>query len=423
MTETSKTRAADSSPQPRTDGASERITEVARASYGKLLAMLASRSGDIAAAEDALADAFARALEHWPKRGIPENPEAWLLTAARNRINDVFRSAAYRKNRSIDADDRAHDMADTSTMQDQNDIPDERLKLLFVCAHPAIDERIRTPLMLQTVLGLEAAEIAKAFIIPPATMAQRLVRAKTKIKQAAIPFVVPDTDEFSSRLDGVLEAIYGAFTLAAGRDVPDHGEALDGEAMFLADLVSRLMPREPEALGLAALIRFSMARKSHGDRFVPLAEQDPAIWDRTLIASAERMLRNARQMDRLGRFQLEAAIQAVHCDRAATGKTDWQAIVALYQGLNTFAPTIGSLTAMAAAVGEAFGPRAGLLRLAQLDEKQIATYQPFWATKAHLASRSGNTEEAMEAYRRAIALTSHAPVRSFLQEKLDRLLN
>lgn len=385
--------------------------------------MLASRSGDIAAAEDALADAFTRALEHWPTRGIPENPEAWLMTAARNRINDVFKSAAYRKNRSIDADDSIHQIPDPAAMQDQTELPDERLKLLFVCAHPAIDERIHTPLMLQTVLGLEAADIAKAFVIPPATMAQRLVRAKTKIKQAAIPFRVPDTNEFSGRLNAVLEAIYGAYTLAASGVAPLRGDALDDEAMFLADLISHLMPDEPEALGLAALIRFSMARSGASGTYLPLAEQDPASWDEVLIASAENLLRKAKSRGQLGRFQLEAAIQAVHCDRAATGKTDWQSIVALYQGLNAIAPTIGSHTAMAAAVGEAFGARAGLLQLDRLEEKRVATYQPWWATKAHLASRSGNRDEAIRAYRKAIALSDDQAVRAFLKKKLDCLLS
>ncbi|HEX5409564.1 MAG TPA: DUF6596 domain-containing protein, partial [Gemmatimonadaceae bacterium] len=295
-----------------------RAEELARAAYGRLLAILAARDGDIEAAEDSLADAFLQALESWPRAGVPRNPEAWLLTVARNRQRDVRRSAAHRLSDPLDDD--SHTSA-LSIMEDidPDAIPDRRLALLFVCAHPAIDPVVRTPLMLQTVLGFDAAHIARAFAIPAATMAQRLVRAKRRVHDARIPFVVPGRDHLRERIVPVLEAIYGAyaidFPLVAGVGPRD---SLAAESHFLAMTLAELLPGEPEALGLAALISLSLARRGArgtSETFVPLDEQDPVLWDRELIALGERYLNTARAHGHTGRFQIEAAIQSVHCAR------------------------------------------------------------------------------------------------------------
>ena len=390
--------------------AQERAAQVARASFSKLLALLASRTGDIASAEDALADALLRALETWPTDGVPANPEGWMLTVARNRLKDRFRSAAYRTSDPLDFETGAEPvMADIDPLE----IPDERLKLLFVCAHPAIDESIHTPLMLQTVLGLEAADIANAFLVRPAAMSQRLVRAKHKIKAARLRFAVPNKDVMPERLDAVLEAIYGAYSI--NWNARNFGLEGGGEALFLADLLVDLLPDEAEVLGLAALLNFSVSRQQSTDTFVPLHEQDPAGWDATRIARADNLLRRAKARNVLGRFQLEAAIQAVHCHRRVTGRTDWRAIASLYEGLMTIAPTLGSAVAHAAALGEVYGPEAGLARLAAIEKAAVADYQPFWATNAHLCGLAGRKGEAVVAYERAIELTTSAAVRVYLE--------
>ncbi|MEM6341323.1 MAG: DUF6596 domain-containing protein, partial [Pseudomonadota bacterium] len=257
--------------------------QAARASYGRLLAILASRTADIAAAEDALADAFAKALSCWPQDGIPNRPEAWLLTTARNRLTDHQRRAA----RLAPEDD----MPEIAT-QPIADFPDERLKLMFVCAHPAINRALHTPLMLQTVLGIEAAEIARCFVVSPTAMAQRLVRAKAKIKASGIAFRVPDAPDLPGRLAAVLEAVYGAYAL----DWLQGGETLSDEALYLAVLLSRLMPENPEPLGLAALIAFGQSRKTArivDGMLVPVSEQDTALWDHDIINHAAHMLTRA----------------------------------------------------------------------------------------------------------------------------------
>ena len=315
---------------------------VARASYGRLLAILAAPTGDIPSAEDALSDAFVRALTTWPTTGIPDNPDAWLLTVARNRQRDHYRSAAQRTSVPLDAAERTRNrlsMADYPTddpgispdidIEDLEAIPDKRLALLFVCAHPAIEAGIRTPLMLQTVLGFESAQIAQAFAIPAPAMAQRLVRAKQRIRDARIPFSVPDLTDMPGRLPAVLEAIYGCYAidwqLTSGETVRD---SLSAEALYLATLLADLLPTEPEVLGLAALLCLSMSRtdaRSSGPNratFVPLHQQDPTRWNPALITRGEEYLRRAHPFGRIGRFQLEAALQSVHCARARTGETD-----------------------------------------------------------------------------------------------------
>ena len=245
-----------------------------------------------------------------------------------------------------------------------DDVPDRQLALLFVCAHPAIDPAVRTPLMLQTVLGFDAEHIAAAFVVPPSAMAQRLVRAKRRIREARIPFVIPERDQMRGRLPSVLEAIYGAysidFALVAGEE---RRKELSAEALYLARLLAELLPTEAEALGLAALLSLSIARqpaRGEGDEYVPLSEQDPARWNRELIANGERYLHRAYALGDPGRFQIEAVIQSVHCARAVTGATDWSALRALYAALVERAPTMGARVAFAAAVGRVDGAAAGL---------------------------------------------------------------
>ena len=414
-----------------------RAEHVARTSYGRLLAILAAPNRDIELAEDCLGHAFERALATWPERGVPDSPEGWLLTVARNRRRDVLKSAAVRATTPLGqpgpdpvsseepAQVRTHVPESILDDFDPDAIPDRRLALLFVCAHPAIAPEIRAPLMLQTVLGVDARRIAEAFAIQPSTMAQRLVRAKRQIRGARIPFMVPDRSRMPERLDAVLEAIYGAYALdwnlVSGTTVR---ESVAFEAHYLAVTLADLLDDEPEAHGLAALISLSLSRleaRGGSDHFVPLDEQDPARWDCGLIALGERHLRRAHALGRVGRFQLEAAIQSVHCARAASGVTDWSALRKLYDALVTVAPTLGARVARAAVLAEVDGPRAGLSALESIDDAALRRFQPAWATRAHLLAAAGRASDAAAAYAKAISLTTEASVRRYLERRASEV--
>jgi len=397
---------------------------VARRSYGKLVAFLAARTRDVAAAEDALSEAFAAALSDWPTKGCPTNPEAWLLTAARRRMID----AARKRRHGEAASGELQLLAESLQAAADKEIPDQRLSLMFACAHPAIEIGIRAPLMLQVVLGLDAKRIASAFLMSPATMGKRLVRAKTKIREAGIPFRIPERDELSGRLDTVLDAIYAAF--AEGWSDPGGTDVARGdliaEAMFLARLVVELLPDEAEALGLLALMLHAQARRrarrnENGD-YVPLAEQDPARWDAPMIAEAEMRLQHASTLDRIGRYQLEAALQSAHVHRRLTGRADWSAVVQLYDALSalTGSPVVAINRALA--IAELQGADTALAAMPSVgDDARLEEYQPYWAARADLLARSGALDEAHHAYEIAIGLERDLAVRRFLQQRQSEL--
>ncbi len=393
------------------------IERVARESYGRLVAYLSVQTHDLASAEDALSNALVSALTHWPKDGVPQNPEGWLLTSARHSFVDLVRHQ------------RVAEASESTLLllreepREETLFQDERLKLLFVCAHPAIDPTMHTPLMLQSVLGLDAARIGQAFLIAPKTMGQRLFRAKTKIRSGGIPFEIPQEPDLPERLDAVLEGIYAAFGIGwddmAGTD--QRGRDLAEEAIWLARVLLQLTPTEAEVQGLLALMLHCEARRPArrgvDGRYIPLSEQDPKQWSFKLIEEAEHHLTKAFERARSGRFQLEAAIQSVHAERARTGRTDWTAILLFYERLLRVSPALGTQIGYAAAVAEANGPETGLAVLDAMDLEAVSHYQPYWAVRAHLLQRIGHAREAADAYDRAIGLAEDRAVKEFLLQR------
>jgi RNA polymerase sigma-70 factor (ECF subfamily) len=398
---------------------------VARRSYGRLVAYLASRTRDLAAAEDALAEAFAAALADWPSRAIPDNPEAWLLTAARRKLIDAARR---RRTRETGAEQLMLVAELAEAQPDGADIPDDRLALMFVCAHPAIDAGVRAPLMLQAILGFDAAAIASAFLVSPAAMGQRLVRAKSRIRQAGIPFRVPERTQLAERLAAVLEAVYAVF--AEGWSDPAGTEPrrrnLADEAIGLGRLLVSMLPDEPEALGLLSLMLYAQARRrarrgAQGE-YVPLAEQDPELWDAGLIHEAEKLLVEASGKEAPGRYQLEAAVQSAHVVRRQTGRSDWEAIERLYAALAEITDSPVVMVNRAVALAETRGAAAGLALLDDLaGDRRLADYQPYWAARAGLLSRTGALDAANGAYGRAIGLERDPAIRRFLEDRRAQL--
>ena len=394
------------------------IETVARDSYGRLIAYLAARSGDVAGAEDAIGDAFVAALERWPAGGVPEKPEAWLLHVARNRMIDAVRRSQVRQKSEKFLQQIAEEAQTVAKAQEH--FPDERLKLLFVCAHPAIDPAARTPLMLQAGLGIDAGRIASAFLVSPAAMSQRLVRAKNKIRDAGIPFRVPEPPELEERVSFVLDAIYAAYTTGweSLMETASTHHALAAEAIALGRMLVQLMPNEPEAYGLLALMLHCEARRearyTTEGKFVPLDQQDTSLWSKSMIDEAEGDLRSAAAFKRMGRYQLEGAIQSVHASRARSERIDWKEIALLYEGLMRIAPGIGSLVGRAVAIAQAGDPAAGFDALEQIPMDRTANYQPFWATRGHLLRLLCRKDEAVEAFNRAASLTDDPALREYL---------
>ena len=389
---------------------------VARVAYGRLVAMLAARGRDIMAAEDALQEAFLAALTQWPDQGPPDNPEAWLLTVARRRLIDAQR----------------RDARSTGTLPDligdhgpaMDALSDDRLELMLVCAHPAIDEAVRAPLILQTVLGLNAERIAAAFLVAPATMGQRLVRAKQKVRDAGMRFELPGPEVLEERLEALLDAIYAAYgTGWEDLGAMTNGRDLGEEALLLAQAIHVRLPEHPETLGLLALMHHTHSRRhtrrDRNGRFVPLEEQDPRKWDEADLRMAEAHLRTAATLGSPGRYQVEAAIQSAHASARLTGRTDAQAVLRLYDVLLMLAPSTGARVAHAAATARVLGNEKALVLLDDMDPALTRHYQAWHALRADLLRELGRTQDASEAYRTAIGLSQDAAVRRFLQERMQ----
>jgi RNA polymerase sigma-70 factor (ECF subfamily) len=380
----------------------------------------------VAAAEDALAEAFESAVRTWAETGTPENPEGWLLTTARRRLIDRIRHQGVEElaqGELLHTADLAQSLADETPQ-----LPDERLRLMFACAHPAVEQAARSPLMLQVVLGLEAATIAKAFVVPATTMGQRLSRAKAQIREKGVPFEVPGEAALPARLEAVLDAIYVAY--GRGWSEPDSRTAtgdverdLSEEALELGALLTEALPEQPEAHGLMSLMLHCQARRAArrdtSGSYVPLTEQDVSRWDSRLMRLGELHLRQAAALGRLGRFQLEAAIQSAHAQRATTGSVDWPAVAALYEGLVRIAPTVGALLGRAAAVAEARGAEAAWQLLNDLPQARFSDYQPYWALRGHLEERLGDPVAARLSFTRAAEASSEEAEKKYLLARAD----
>ena len=406
-------------PLPDTQAAWQAAERAAREAYGRLLAWLAWQWRDLAAAEDALSDALLAALTDWPQNGIPDAPQAWLLTVAKRALLQRARHQ-----RLVDSPEVQALLELPAEAVEPEAVPDERLRLMLVCAHPGLAPAVHAPLMLQAVLGLEATTIAQVYLVAPATMAQRLVRAKAKIRAAGIRFETPEAQDLPQRLDAVLEGIYGAYTIGSNRAALPGEEvvpALSGlatEALYLARVVVALQPDSAEALALLALLLHCEARAAAQfdaqGVFVPLAQQDTALWSRALIQEAEDCLWRAASLRQSGSFQIEAAIQSAHSQRLFTGQIPWGSIALLYGRLVQYFPGAGAVIGQAVALAESGQLPEAQAALACLAEADMATYQPYWVARAYLHRRAGRSEEASQDYTRAAGLTSDVRIRRHL---------
>lgn len=391
------------------------IAAAAEESYGKLLALLSKRTGsDFALAEDALGEAFVAAMKTWEKLGIPKSPEAWLLTAAKRKIIDIQRRG-YTRSKSLEALKISVEEA-LEKSQKSKSIPDERLSLLFVCAHPSIDPASRAPLMLQTVLGMKVAKIASAFLTSPAAMEQRLVRAKRKIRDAAIPFRIPSENEWTDRINDVLSAIYASATVGKESGA---GQLIKEAEMLLRISLSQL-PNEPELKGLLALLLFIRARdgcdRNQMGVFIPIDQQDVAGWNNRLILEAEKLLHEASQASDIGRFQIEAAIQSVHMDRRKAKSTNWDAISKLYETLLILSPTVGVKVNRAIAILKCGDPKSAYKVLVEIPDSRIQNYQPYWVAMAEISRDLHNDALCYQAANRAIGLSKDSAIRAYISE-------
>lgn len=416
----------------------DRAMVLSRDGWGRIIALIASADGDLAGAEDALSAALERGVRAWRDSGVPDNPEGWLYRVALNVRRDAWKSAAARTSTALDAseldaskpDGEVHDgesaggrLGADPANWDPDVLPDRRLELLAVCAHPDIDPGARPLLMLSAVMGMTGRQIASAMALPAATVAARLTRAKKKVAALGVGFGAPDRVELEARLPDVHEAIYGAFASEWAHAAAEPREGMIGEALYLARLLTRLCPGDGESHGLAALVDLSAARfparRGGSGEFVPLPDQDPESWDSALIAAGEDHLREAHRCAGVGRFGLEAGIQILHMAGVRRGETDWPMLLRLHDHLDRIAPSLGGAVSRAAVIAEIDGPEAGLAALDAVTagDGRTSAFQPAWALRGHLLSRLGQPEESAAAYRRAIDLTTDPGERAYLLPK------
>lgn len=399
------------------------LDRVFREEHGRVVATLIRQFGDIDIAEEAAQEAFVIALQRWPETGLPANPGGWLTTTARNKAIDRIRRESTRDARHAHAAMLSDQYSPGSGSSDPSSVQDDRLRLIFTCCHPALATDAQVALTLRLLGGLSAAEIAQAFLVPEAAMAKRLTRSKQKIKANRIPYRVPADAELPNRLRGVLATLYLVFNegyLSSSEQIAIRAD-LCGEAIRLARILASLMPDEPEAQGLLALMLLTDSRKAArvaDGVLVPLPEQDRASWDHELIAEGHDIVRACLRRNRPGTYQLLAAINAVHTDAATSSETDWNQIVQLYDQLYAASPTPVVALNRAIAVAEVDSPVAGL---AIIDGLNLAGYHPFHAARADLLRRDGQTAEALEAYTQAIALAANPAERAYLYSRRQDL--